>query len=60
MSRQTSKWILLIILSSSIFLSVIDIFIVNVAIPSIKKGIHGTDGDIQLVIAYTFLVMLRF
>jgi MFS family permease len=60
MSKQTSKWGLLIILSSSIFLSVIDIFIVNVAIPSIKKGIHGTDGDIQLVIALYLLGYAAF
>ncbi|MBB5638180.1 MFS family permease [Pedobacter cryoconitis] len=60
MSKQTSKWILLIILSSSIFLSVIDIFIVNVAIPSIKKGIQGTDGDIQLVIALYLLGYASF
>lgn len=60
MSRQTSKWILLIILSSSVFLSVIDIFIVNVAIPSIKKGIHGSDADIQLVIALYLLGYAAF
>ncbi|PIG98788.1 hypothetical protein CS542_05795 [Pedobacter sp. IW39] len=60
MSKQTSKWIILIILSSSIFLSVIDIFIVNVAIPAIKKGIHGTDGDIQLVIALYLLGYAAF
>jgi MFS family permease len=50
MSKQISRWFLLIILSSSVFLAVIDIFIVNVAIPSIKKGINGSDSDIQLVI----------
>ncbi|RAJ31098.1 MFS transporter [Pedobacter cryoconitis] len=60
MSKQPSKWILLIILSSSIFLSVIDIFIVNVAIPAIKRGIHGTDGDIQLVIALYLLGYAAF
>lgn len=60
MRKQTSKWIILIILSCSIFLSVIDIFIVNVAIPAIKKGIHGTDGDIQLVIALYLLGYAAF
>lgn len=60
MHKQTSKWIILIILSCSIFLSVIDIFIVNVAIPAIKKGIHGTDGDIQLVIALYLLGYAAF
>jgi len=50
MNKKVSKWFLLLIVSSAIFLSVIDLFIVNVAIPSIKKGIRGSDGDIQLVI----------
>ncbi len=45
------KWWALVLISSGVFLSVIDIFIVNVAIPSIKAGIHGSDGDSQLFIA---------
>jgi MFS family permease len=55
MNLQISKWLLLAIISSSVFLSVMDIFIVNVAIPHIKAGIHGTDSDIQLVIALYLL-----
>lgn len=55
MRTQISKWLLLAIISSSVFLSVMDIFIVNVAIPAIKTGIHGTDSDIQLVIALYLL-----
>lgn len=55
MNRQISKWLLLAIISSSVFLSVMDIFIVNVAVPAIKTGIHGTDSDIQLVIALYLL-----
>jgi MFS family permease len=45
------RWWALVLISSGVFLSVIDIFIVNVAIPSIKAGIHGSDGDSQLFIA---------
>lgn len=45
------RWWALVLVSSGVFLSVIDIFIVNVAIPSIKEGIHATDGDSQLFIA---------
>ncbi|MCF0041996.1 MFS transporter [Dyadobacter fanqingshengii] len=55
MRLKLSRELLLIILSAGIFLSVIDLFIVNVAIPSIKKGIHGTDADMQLVIALYLL-----
>lgn len=60
MSRQISKWFLLTIISSSIFLAVIDIFIVNVALPSIRIGINGSDGDIQLVIALYLLGYASF
>lgn len=45
------RWWALVLISSGVFLSVIDIFIVNVAIPSIKEGIRATDGDSQLFIA---------
>lgn len=60
MNRQISKWFLLAIISSSVFLSVMDIFIVNVAIPHIKAGIHGADSDIQLVIALYLLGYASF
>lgn len=51
MQPQKSKWIALLIVLTAPLLSVIDVFIVNVAIPSIKKGVHATDGEVQLVIA---------
>jgi len=60
MNRRVSKWFLLTIISSSIFLAVIDIFIVNVALPSIRKGINGSDADIQLVIALYLLGYAAF
>ena len=41
---------LLVILTAPL-LYVIDIFIINMAIPGIKKGVHATDGEVQLVIA---------
>lgn len=41
----------LFILSAAAFLSVLDIFIVNVALPTIKKDINATEADIQMVIA---------
>ena len=49
--NKNYRWWALVLVSSGVFLSVIDIFIVNVAIPAIKKGIHGSDGDSQLFIA---------
>jgi EmrB/QacA subfamily drug resistance transporter len=51
MRKERSKWLALIIVLTAPLLSVIDVFIINVAIPSIKKGVHATDGEVQLVIA---------
>lgn len=51
MKEIKNKWLELIIVLSAPLLSVIDVFIINVAIPTIKKGVHATDGEMQLVIA---------
>lgn len=47
-SRQ--KWIALVLVSMAIFLCVIDLFIVNVAIPTIKIALNASDADSQLVV----------
>lgn len=49
------RWVALLIVSTAAFLSVVDLFIVNVALPSIREGIHGTNGDSQMVIALYLL-----
>ncbi|MBS1664934.1 MAG: MFS transporter [Bacteroidetes bacterium] len=51
MKPLKNKWLELAIVLAAPLLSVIDVFIINVAIPAIKKGVHGTDGEVQLVIA---------
>ena len=51
MQSSKNKWLELAIVLTAPFLSVVDVFIVNVAIPSIKKGLQATDGQVQLVIA---------
>ncbi|WP_343667258.1 MFS transporter [Chitinophaga sp.] len=45
------RWVSLLIVCTASFLSVLDLFIVNVALPSIREGIHGTNGDSQMVMA---------
>lgn len=60
MSRNISRWSLLLLVSTSVFLSVLDIFVVNVALPSIKIGINGTDTDIQWVIVLYVLGYAAF
>lgn len=51
MNKSTNKWLELAIVLSAPLLSVIDVFIINVAIPAIKKGVHASDAEVQLVIA---------
>lgn len=51
MKSTKNPWLALIIVLTAPLLSVIDVFIVNVAIPAIKTGVHASDGQIQLVIA---------
>ncbi|MEK6509348.1 MFS transporter [Myroides sp. C4067] len=46
------KRIMLFLISMSIFLSVLDLFIVNVAIPKIRVAMHASVADIQLIIVY--------
>ncbi|WP_288436612.1 MFS transporter [uncultured Chryseobacterium sp.] len=50
-TTKNNKWLELIIVLAAPLLSVIDVFIINIAIPTIKKGIHATDGEMQFVIA---------
>ncbi|HCD9233205.1 TPA: MFS transporter [Elizabethkingia anophelis] len=43
----------LLLLSMSIFLAVIDLFVVNVAVPSIKENLNGTNsGAMFIIVAY--------
>ncbi|WP_118972933.1 MFS transporter [Taibaiella koreensis] len=51
MKEVRNKWLELVIVLSAPLLSVIDVFIINVAIPAIKKGVQASDAEIQLVIA---------
>lgn len=60
MTITNSKWFALTILMAAPLLSVLDVFIINVAIPSIKRGIHAKDGEVQLVIALYLLGYASF
>ena len=48
---KNKKYISLLILLLAHLLTVLDIFIVNVAIPSIQRGLGSSNGKIQLVVA---------
>ena len=51
MKKSISPWLSLAIVLTAPLLSVIDVFIINVAIPSIKVGVHANNAEVQLVIA---------
>lgn len=46
-----SRWLTLCVILTAPLLYVIDIFIINIAIPTIKTSLNGTQGEVQLVIA---------
>ena len=49
--KTNSRWFALIVVLTAPLLYVIDIFIINIAISDIQKGVHATNGEVQLVIA---------
>ena len=48
---RNSRWFSLVIVLTAPFLSLMDIFIINIAIPAIKKGLHSTNAELQIVVA---------
>jgi MFS family permease len=46
-----SRWLVLCVILTAPLLYVIDIFIINMAIPVIKQRLGATHSDVQLVIA---------
>jgi EmrB/QacA subfamily drug resistance transporter len=55
-ARADRKWLALALLCASQFMVVLDVSIVNVALPSIEKGLHFTQGNLQWVLsAYTLV-----
>lgn len=57
MKKNNKKWISLFVLLLAHLMTIVDIFIVNIAVPSIQHGLNATHAEIQLVIA---LYMIGF
>ncbi|MET4138442.1 MFS transporter [Pedobacter sp. UYP1] len=49
-SPYTQRWLALFVLLMGAFLSPLDFFIVNVALPAIKEALHATESQLQFVI----------
>lgn len=60
MDNTTKPWLALIIILTAPLLSVIDVFIINVAIPAIREGIQASESQVQLVIASYLLGYAAF
>jgi EmrB/QacA subfamily drug resistance transporter len=53
-SRAVNPWIVLVIVGLAQFMVILDATIVNVALPSIQRGLHFSTGTLQWVVnAYT-------
>lgn len=52
--KQTNHWIILVLVALAQFMVVLDVSIVNVALPAIQRAFHMTQTDLQwIVTAYT-------
>jgi EmrB/QacA subfamily drug resistance transporter len=50
--RTHNPWVTLAIVLAAAFMQLVDVSIVNVAIPSIQRELHATYGSIQLVLVF--------
>jgi EmrB/QacA subfamily drug resistance transporter len=54
--RETNPWVVLVLICLAQFMVILDATIVNVALPSIQKDLHLSEGSLQwLVNAYTLV-----
>jgi EmrB/QacA subfamily drug resistance transporter len=54
--RSTNRWLILVIACLAQFMVVLDATVVNVALPSIQKGLHFSPSSLQWVVnAYTLI-----
>lgn len=49
--REARRWLALAVVVSASFMAVFDVFVVNVAIPTIQRDLHANFAQIQFVIA---------
>src|SRR5579884_2113156 len=54
--RAANRWLILVIACLAQFMVVLDNTIVNVALPSVQRGLHFSPADLQWVVnAYTLI-----
>jgi EmrB/QacA subfamily drug resistance transporter len=56
MAKATNPWVVLVLICLAQFMVVLDATIVNVALPSIQKDLHLSEGNLQWIVnAYTLV-----
>lgn len=50
-ASETIHWPTLLIVLTGVFMSALDVFIVNVAIPSTQRELHASDSEVQWIVA---------
>ncbi|MFD1605292.1 MFS transporter [Flavobacterium artemisiae] len=60
MTSNKKKWTALAVLLLAHLLTIVDIFIINVAVPSIQQGTHATDSEIQLIVSIYMIGLASF
>src|SRR3984957_200663 len=50
-ARDRARWVMLIVLLCGQFMALLDVTIVNVAMPTIGRSLHASGAELQLVIA---------
>ncbi len=54
--RQTSRWLVLVIACMAQFMVVLDATVVNIALPSVQRGLHFSAANLQWVVnGYTLI-----
>src|SRR5438477_11546034 len=48
--RDPNKWLVLTVVGAAFFMTILDVAIVNVAIPSIQRDLHIAESTVQWVI----------
>src|SRR5579859_7543942 len=46
-----SRWLVLTIVLTAVFMQLLDVTVTTVAVPSIQRSLHTTFGEVQLVLA---------
>src|SRR5215469_14840422 len=50
-TRDRGRWVMLIVLLCGQFMALLDVTIVNVAMPTIGRSLHASGAELQLVVA---------